>query len=62
MGIYVGYWRVPPPVASSKQAAKIGDVNLSKNTFTNITNATSTVSNVTKVTYTNVTINGNPVH
>jgi polygalacturonase len=41
---------------------KIGNFNLSNSTFTNIKNATSSISNVTTVKYTNVTINGNPVH
>ncbi|MBV9256715.1 MAG: glycoside hydrolase family 28 protein [Ktedonobacteraceae bacterium] len=39
---------------------KIGPVNLSNSTFTNIANATSKISNVQKVTYTKVTINGKP--
>jgi polygalacturonase len=40
---------------------KIGNVNLSNSTFTNITNSTSKISNVTKVTYSNVTINGKKI-
>jgi polygalacturonase len=40
---------------------KIGNVNLSNSTFTNIANATNTTTNVTKVTYTNVKINGKSV-
>src|SRR5262249_47244749 len=37
---------------------RIGDVTLSKSTFTNIENPTDTIQNVTKVTRTNVSING----
>jgi polygalacturonase len=40
---------------------KIGNFTLSNSTFTNITNATNTISNVKKVTYTNVKINGKSV-
>lgn len=41
---------------------KIGPFNISNSTFTSIKTATSSISNAQKVTYTNVTINGKPVH
>ncbi|MBV9615237.1 MAG: hypothetical protein JO031_07265 [Ktedonobacteraceae bacterium] len=41
---------------------KISNLAVSNTTFTNITNPTNSISNATNVTFTNVTINGKPVH